>query len=70
MLKMHSDIERLIESMMGQFKEMREDYTDQLKQIEGEFDRERETILASNERIINDLFIQHKEAEQKFTQER
>lgn len=56
MMKMHGDIERLIESMMSQFKEMRDDYTDQLKQIEGEFDRERETILARNESIISDLF--------------
>lgn len=49
---------------------MREDYSDQLKQIEAEFDRERFAILEKNEEIIQSLFQQHKQVEETFLHER
>ena len=45
MQRMSIDIESLIDCMMKQFEDMRQDYSDQLKQIEQEFDRERTYIL-------------------------
>ena len=52
MQKMSLDIETLIECMMKQFEEMRQDYSDQLKQIEQEFERERTSILDANDAKI------------------
>ena len=64
------DIESLIECMMKQFEEMRQDYSDQLKQIENEFERERTSILDQNEANIKSLFEEHKKIEEDYLSKR
>ena len=63
MQRMSMDIESLIECMMKQFEDMRSDYSDQLKQIEQEFERERTSILDQNDANIRALFDEHKQIE-------
>ena len=70
MQKMSLDIETLIECMMKQFEEMRQDYSDQLKQIEQEFERERTSILDANDAKIKSLFEEHKKIEEDYLKKR
>lgn len=70
MQRMSIDIESLIDCMMKQFEDMRQDYSDQLKQIEQEFDRERTYILDQNDANIKALFEEHKKIEDDYTHRR
>ena len=47
--KFNDDIDTLISEMHNQFKSMREDYLDQLRQIEDAFNIEREELLYVND---------------------
>ena len=55
---------------MKQFEDMRSDYSDQLKQIEQEFERERTSILDQNDANIRALFDEHKQIEQDYLNQR
>lgn len=67
---MSLDIESLIGYMMVQFRTMRTDYINQLREIEKEFERERSTILSQNETQITTLFQQHKQIEVDYRNKR
>jgi hypothetical protein len=54
--KQNDDIDELIENMRKQFLDMRNDYSEQLMNIEGQFNTEREKIKQRNKREIDSLF--------------
>jgi dynein regulatry complex protein 1 len=62
----NDDIDELIKSMRKQFLDMRQDYTDQLNNIENAFLNERELILEKNVKEIKDLFDEHRKLEEYF----
>ncbi len=66
----NDDIDELIKSMRKQFLDMRQDYTDQLNNIENAFLNERELILEKNVKEIKDLFDEHRKLEEYFQRKR
>lgn len=68
--KQNEDIDELLRAMRDQFKRMRDDYLDQLREIEKAFEFERAEILKKNDREIQDLFDKHKEKEEYFLKRR
>lgn len=66
----NDDIDELIKSMRKQFLDMRQDYTDQLNNIENAFLNERELILEKNAKEIKDLFDEHRKLEEYFQRKR
>ena len=67
---MSDDIEKLIKNMKYQYQRMREDYNNQLKTIEAEFENERADILARNLKEIEDLFTEHRVLENNYLTQR
>ena len=67
---MSDDIEKLIKNMKYQYQRMREDYDNQLKAIEGEFENERAAILDRNSKEIDDLFTEHRVLENNYLTQR
>lgn len=70
MQTMSDDIEKLIKNMKYQYQRMREDYNNQLKTIEAEFENERADILARNLKEIEDLFTEHRVLENNYLTQR
>jgi len=66
MQEMNNHIDELITRMKAQFLLMRQNYGNQLKEIESEFDRERDELLKQNEAEIKKLFDQHQKVEEEF----
>lgn len=64
------DIDSLIAAMRKQFNDMRQDYADQLNNIEKAFYDERELILKKNDDEIKQLFDEHRKLEEHFLQKR
>ncbi len=68
--KQNDDVDELIKNMRKQFLDMRNDYHEQLDQIEKAFLRERNDIIAKNEEEIRQLFDQHKSLEEEYMHKR
>jgi len=68
--KQNDDIDELIKNMRKQFLDMRNDYHEQLDQIEKAFLRERNDIIGKNEEEIRQLFDQHKNLEEEYMHKR
>ena len=68
--KQNDDIDELIKNMRKQFLDMRNDYHEQLDQIEKAFLRERNDIIAKNEEEIRQLFDQHRNLEEEYMTKR
>lgn len=66
MQEMNNHIDKLIDNMKDQFLQMREHYVTQLKEIESEFDRERDELLKQNEVEIKELFDKHQKTEEDY----
>lgn len=64
--KQNDDIDELIKAMRKQFNDMRQDYADQLNNIEKAFNDERDQILDKNAKEIKDLFDEHRKLEEHF----
>lgn len=68
--KQNDDIDELIKAMRKQFLDMRQDYADQLNNIEKAFMDERDQILERNAKEIKDLFDEHRKLEEYFQRKR
>ena len=68
--KQNDDVDDLIKAMSSQFTDRREDYADQLVNIEASFNTERQKILTRNMEEIKGLFQEQKELEEKFMEQR
>lgn len=66
----NEDIEKLLELMSKQYSDMRDDYGEQLDQIEQHFAKERQDILGRNEKHIKELFDLCRAKEEMFAQEK
>ena len=66
MQHMNDKIDELIQRMKDQFIKIRWDYAVQLKEIEKEFEKERQALLEQNTKEISALFTKHQETEKKF----
>jgi succinate dehydrogenase flavin-adding protein (antitoxin of CptAB toxin-antitoxin module) len=67
---MNNHIDDLIAQMKKQFLHMREFYANQLKEIEDEFERERDALLKQNDIEIQALFKKHQETEDDFLKQK
>ena len=70
MQDMNNHIDDLIAQMKKQFLHMREFYANQLKEIEDEFERERDALLKQNDIEIQALFKKHQETEDDFLKQK
>ena len=70
MQTMNQNIDELIQGMKKQFHEMRQHYATCLKEIESEFEREREALLKQNDAEIQKLFKRQQETEEMFLRKR
>ena len=68
--KQNDDIDDLIKAMRSQFTDRREDYADQLVNIEASFNTERQKILNRNNEEIKNLFQEQKQLEEDFMEQR
>ena len=68
--KQNDDIDELIKAMRKQFNDMRQDYSDQLYNIEKAFIDERHQILGRNADEIKSLFDEHRKLEEYFQKKR
>jgi len=66
----NDDIDELIKAMRKQFNDMRQDYIDQLNNIEKAFYDEREQLLKRNANEIQSLFNEHKATEEHYQKKR
>lgn len=64
--KWGEDIDELIKAMRKQFNDLRQDFADQLNNIEQAFYAERELILKKNDEEIKQLFDEHRKLEEHF----
>ena len=68
--KQNDDVDELIKAMRKQFNDMRQDYGDQLSNIEKAFYDERHQVLKRNEDEIKQLFEDHRKLEEHFQKKR